>query len=294
MGKVTIADLNIEIDLMNHQFYYDRFQKYGNNGFEKNDLKISVSSCGKILIPEGGIIGQVKDTIILRLEKDRYCRYLVDSQSREIIQATFYNDTYSEVEIKLLNRVPETGLYLTEYEYMYTGFAFSDFLCLSGGAVLHGSLIAYENQGIVFSANSGIGKSTHAGLWKKYFGNKVAILNDDKPAIRFYQGVPYVFWTPWSGKSDLNENKKVQLKSIVFIRRADTNRIEKLSARNSIFNLMSQISRPFYDENLGLKTMDTIDRLVQSIPIYQLYCNVSHEAVETAWKQLRTEGVISK
>lgn len=292
MKKVRIANLNIEIDNIDKHFFNYRLRKYETNGFRKPDMILRTISVAEISKPEGEIREQICDATIVHVGNDRYCRYLSDNNTGEIISATYYNATYSEVEIYLLQRNQESDFSLTESEYMHTGFAFSDRLTELGGAVLHGSSVAYADQGIVFSANSGTGKSTHANLWKKRFGSKVTIVNDDKPALRFYTGIPYIFGTPWSGKSDLNANVQIQLKALVFIKRAETIRIERLKTRDSIFNLMGQISRPYYDEKIGLKTMNIIEKLVQTVPIYRLYCNISQEAVDTVYQQLREERII--
>ena len=68
-------------------------------------------------------------------------------------------------------------------------------------------------------AVSGTGKSTHTGLWKKYYGAQVEILNDDKPAIRFEDGLPYLYGTTWSGKQERewNQNASAPLRAIFFL-----------------------------------------------------------------------------
>jgi hypothetical protein len=100
--------------------------------------------------------------------------------------------------------------------------------------------------------------------------------------------------TPWSGKSDLNENISVPLRAIVFLDRGEENRIRHLGTRESIFRLMSQIYRAYYDENLGLLTTGIIERLVKSVPIYLMQCNISTEAVELVYHYLTSEGVITQ
>ena len=42
--------------------------------------------------------------------------------------------------------------------------------------MLHASLISFDGKGYAFSAPSGYGKSTHARLWRGYFGSRVLIL----------------------------------------------------------------------------------------------------------------------
>lgn len=50
--------------------------------------------------------------------------------------------------------------------------------------LMHGAVTAVNGAGYMFfTATSGTGKSTHVGLWKKYFDD-VEIINGDKPFIR--------------------------------------------------------------------------------------------------------------
>lgn len=236
--------------------------------------------------PQGDIMETVNATTIVRMNDNRLCRYLREKETGRIAMATYYNQDYSEVEVSLWRGRKHAAFSMTDFEYMYSGFAFSDRLMVLGGAVLHGSAIAIDNSGIVFSANSGIGKSTHTSLWKERFGDKVAIINDDKPAIRFYDGIPYICGTPWSGKTDLNTNIKVPLKAIVFIQRATINRIERLNIRDSIFCLTGQMERPYYDIGLGIQTLDRIEKLVANVPVYRLHCSISQEAVEIVYEEI--------
>ncbi len=293
MKKVEVANINIEINSID-QYCLNKYRKYENSNLEKPELILRTRYFDDLTKkPQGEIIGQIYDATIIRISNNCYCRYLCRSKTRKIITAIYYNSSYSDVEIHLLKRSAQPCLSLSEYEYMYSGFAFSDRLTELGGAVLHGSAIAYSHQGIIFSANCGTGKSTHTRLWKELFHDKVTIVNDDKPAIRFHEGIPFMFGTPWSGKTNLHTNVQVPLKSIVFIKQEETNRIERLNTRDSIFSLMSQIARPYYDEKLGLKTMEIIEKLVQTVPIYRLHCNISQEAVDTVYQKLIQERVIN-
>ena len=61
------------------------------------------------------------------------------------------------------------------------------------GFFFHSSCLELDGEGYAFSAVSGTGKSTHTALWQKHFGDRVTMINDDKPIIRrcggrFYEG----------------------------------------------------------------------------------------------------------
>ena len=66
--------------------------------------------------------------------------------------------------------------------------------------LLHSAVIEADGRGIAFFARSGVGKTTHTRHWIKTYFPQVNIVNGDKPIIRFYDGIPYAYGTPWAGK----------------------------------------------------------------------------------------------
>lgn len=46
-------------------------------------------------------------------------------------------------------------------------------------------MLEIDGKAYMFSAPSGTGKSTHAKLWRDCFGDRVTMINDDKPLIKF-------------------------------------------------------------------------------------------------------------
>ncbi len=167
-------------------------------------------------------------------------------------------------------------------EYMATGAAFYEMLISHSGLLLHSSAVEYEGKAYLFSAPSGTGKSTHTSLWLKEHPGS-AILNDDKPAIRILPDGIYVYGTPWSGKTDLNCNRKVKLCGITFLSRGSENTIEKADPLFSIRAILEQTVRPKGKEKV-VELMDLIDRIVREVPIYKMACNMDPEA---AWVSYR-------
>ena len=92
------------------------------------------------------------------------------------------------------------NLSMEEHEYMWTGEAFYIEALRYGGIVLHSSCVEKDGQAYLFSAKSGIGKSTHTHLWLTEIPN-TRIINDDSrclyaatgksaPAERRFRGKP--------------------------------------------------------------------------------------------------------
>jgi hypothetical protein len=169
---------------------------------------------------------------------------------------------------------------------VYIGTAFANRLETLGGSTLHGSSISYKGEGVVFSAPSGTGKSTHTALWKKCFGDDVEHINDDRPAIRIEGDTPMIYGTPWSGKTALNNPLSVPLRAIVFVERGEKNAVTKLDFTESMLLLGGQIGKPYYDAVLGGKVVDLMVELTKRIPIYRLTCNMEKEAAFVARKAI--------
>ena len=83
--------------------------------------------------------------------------------------------------------------------------------------LFHGSVIAVDGIGYLFTAKSGTGKSTHTRLWRELFGERAVMVNDDKPLIKVSENGIIVYGTPWDGKHRLSTNTFVPLKGICFM-----------------------------------------------------------------------------
>lgn len=166
---------------------------------------------------------------------------------------------------------------ITDWEYYLLNLQFSAELLKHKGFVLHSSAVALNGNAFLFSADSGIGKSTHTSLWCDCF-NEAFIINDDKPALRCIDGTFYCYGTPWSGSVNLNRNVKVPLKAICFIERGNENSIERLSDFSFIFEkILTQTLRRAGVNGTSL-LLETIDNLIKTVPFYRLKCLPNKEA----------------
>ncbi len=175
-------------------------------------------------------------------------------------------------------------LSLLEHEYMWTGAEFCEQLLKYNGFMLHSSGVACDGKAYLFSAPSGTGKSTHTTLWRKVFGDeRCFILNDDKPVIRIIDGEVLAFGTPWSGKTDLNENIGLPLQGICFLQRGATNHIEKMSPKDAVHMLLDQTIRPT-DAAKMTKLLELLDELLKKVEVFSLCCNMENEAAIVAFE----------
>ena len=176
-----------------------------------------------------------------------------------------------------------------DWEYMLTGSDFYTALIDFDGILLHSSCVAVDGVAYAFSADSGTGKSTHTQLWLKHFGDRAHIVNDDKPAIRFIDGKVYACGTPWSGKYDYSTPEMLPLGGICFLERSKTNHIKKADTSKAIYNIFSQTVRKLGPSKME-KLFDVLEKIFANVPIWELGCNISDEAVLTSYNAMKPDN----
>ena len=153
------------------------------------------------------------------------------------------------------------------------------------GFLLHSAVIDVNGRGIAFAARSGTGKTTHIRLWHRLLGDRCAVINGDKPLIRFIEGKPYAYGTPWAGKEGYNINSRVRLSDICFLDRAKENSIAPIPAKEAVKRLLCQIYMP---ENplKKIKTLELMDLLMKNIGVWKIGCNMDISAAETVYNKI--------
>lgn len=225
-------------------------------------------------------------TVQIKNEKGRTAkqgvRYLSDNQDEsQHIDITI--DVTQKRVLASMKEHPE--LVQDDWEYMLTGSDFYTNLVDFDGIMLHSSCIVVDDKAYAFSADSGTGKSTHAQLWLKHFGKRAYMLNDDKPAIRIIDGKVYACGTPWSGKYDYSSPEIVELAGICFLERSDNNWIKRAETSKAVFNIFSQTVRALNSEKMD-SLFNVIDKIFALVPLYEMGCNISDEAVMTAYNAM--------
>ena len=151
--------------------------------------------------------------------------------------------------------------------------------------VMHGTVIEVENKGIMFTALSGTGKTTHMLYWQEMLGDKLKIINGDKPIIRFFDGVPYAYGTPWAGKEGFNTNTRTELRDICLIERADVNEVVPLTGFQIVSVFIKQIYHP-EDLEARNKTYDLANKLLSYCNLRKIRCTKDISAAKTAYNAI--------
>ena len=144
--------------------------------------------------------------------------------------------------------------------------------------LVHASAVEYEGEGIVFTAASGVGKTTQAELWAKYKNAK--ILNGDKVFFKQEENGIHAWGSPWKGSSPYGCNESAKLRAIVVLEQAKENKIQKLNVLESMQYFVPHIFYPCWDERCEQAVLTFLDQVLEETEVYLLKCRPDEDAVE--------------
>lgn len=262
MNKIyKIADLYIRIDYKFDAYFKGNIEKYISNS-EIYDHTITTVLCDSISRPIGDPFISKKNRHIYRHENRE--SLLVLNANNEVDVLIEYDLDYKDVTVFLQKELDN----IAEKEYIFTGIMFMDIALSKNYISIHASAISYQGKGILFSAPSKTGKSTHARLWLEAYPDSY-IFNDDKPLIQIKEKI-LVYGTPWSGKTTVNRNQSFPLESIVFLAQGKVNKIKELSQEEKLIHLMRNSNRPRSKE-LWENNLTSLAALIKDITMYQAH-----------------------
>lgn len=179
--------------------------------------------------------------------------------------------------------------------------------------VFHGATITFQDRAYIFTAPSGTGKTTHIRLWKQEYGDRVDIINGDKPILRVTPDAGIVaYGTPWAGKERWQRNTSAPVAGICIVTRATdaqttstrqsetpmssgqagptaaftddhgiANTCTRIDTDEALPTIIQQTYLPS-DPSMASATLDLLDTLLRQVPVYRLACTISKAAVHAS------------
>ena len=154
--------------------------------------------------------------------------------------------------------------------------------------LFHGSVVALDNQAYMFTAPSGVGKTTRTKLFRDLYPDSI-VVNGDKPLIKITKTSAIACGTPWCGKEGWNTNTMVPLRAIFLLERADEKKvssIEEVSLGKAFPFLLQQTHRPA-SPVLMRKTLQLLKSLDKKVKIYKFCSTPTEASVRLAYETAR-------
>lgn len=198
------------------------------------------------------------------------------------VWTVFQEDDREEIEMQIakdFSRVLVTKNTAPAGDLMFElGLVFSYAMLSRDACVLHGVLMEWEGRGILLLARSGMGKTTHARMWRDT--ENALILNGDRCLCRNIDAQWIGFGMPWCGTSGEYINRKVPITDIVFLDRGLRNTVSPMPVFDGTMRLLESIKAPTWEPTLYTRAMDRCEQIAQCIPMWHLLCTPDVEALQ--------------
>lgn len=264
MIEKTYRILNkiLRISLENTAIIPDEFKRFSCATEEKPDVVV-ISDCAS----------------------EEYCcygiRYLSDGDKK--IKNVFFSqkdrgqmlysktDDYSRLHLQLDSNCTNAVL----SELLVVGFY--SHISLQKALLLHASAVYYKKKAVIFTAASGVGKTTQAELWQEH--KDAAIMNGDKVFLTKESEKIVAWGSPWNGSSPYAQNIGAEVAAIVVLEQAEENNIRKLSGMELLEKLASHVFIPGWDSRCESAVLDLLDEVLAGTDVYLLRCGPNEDAV---------------
>lgn len=150
---------------------------------------------------------------------------------------------------------------------------------------IHASALMYKNNAYIFTALSGVGKSTHAKLWREAFGKDVIMINDDRPYLKVTDKGVFAYSHPQAGKHNIYTNTMCKVLMIGKIVRDNSNFVKEMS-KPEFFPFFVQQTFTMDDYKTTKKIIGLIKKALTYVQVCEVHCNMDPDAAYNIYKQV--------
>lgn len=109
--------------------------------------------------------------------------------------------------------------------------------------LMHGAVAAVKGGAYMFTAASGVGKTTRLKGWLEQIEDS-SVVNGDKPLLKVTDHEILACGTPWCGKEKLHTNSVVPLRAIILLERGEKEKLRRITFSEAFVKLLEQSYRP--------------------------------------------------
>ena len=270
--KLAISDIKILINMPeNLEFPSVGFCFEDNFEDGKEDVRYDVRYDDHIENPFGELLQNIRGCQLYR--HNHHYTYIYSFQTcgnREKVRLDLSSDQTDNV-LSIPQKNAQNCI-----EYLFAILGIELILLKYHRIFMHGALVRYKEEGLIFTGPSGIGKSTQARLWEQY--ENAEILNGDRVIMQADEKI-IGHGSPYAGSSGIYLKKQVPIKAIIMLRQAKYNHIERLMGAEAFRTLFPRFLILPLDEYTDY-LYGMIEKVVMEIPIYLLSCRPDQDAVD--------------
>ncbi len=126
------------------------------------------------------------------------------------------------------------------------------------------ALVTPAGRGVVFTGQSGDGKSTTARLWSTLDG--ASALSDDRVVVRREADGLWAYGTPWHGDAGIARAARAPLAAVLVLGRGERDDVRPLGRAEALSLLVARSFPPFHDGAAMSRTLAILESVVASVP----------------------------
>ncbi len=216
--------------------------------------------------PGGEIYRKIPWAIYRKNKSWMYREILENKENDPPRRIVIFNDdhTLADIYLKshdLISHSPQHALSLFPSDQLLLSRIFADRAALT----LHSSGMIINGAGLVFTGQSGAGKSTIATLLK----GEGELLCDEYVVVRKWENGFRLYGTWSHGDIEEVSNNDAPLKALMFLEKSESNEIVPLKDTKEIISrIIPRIMQPLVTKDWWDKTLATLDQLIKEVPFY--------------------------
>lgn len=283
MLKLTIGKLNIQLNGVDAEQISDNTLLFRSDFQGEADLTYTIRIGENPPVISSPVIYRAKDIMVFGKPDGLEARLLYMPDSRDCYA---YYEEISEKEINIY----VNGAYLN---HLKIDTIFISLLALErheerrGAFILHCAYMSFDGKAILFSGPSGIGKSTHSGLWCNEYPDRTCVLNGDKCLLTMDDGRLFANGWPVCGSSGICQNERREVAAIILLQQSMINQFIEEKPMRNFKQLLAQITVNYWNNQYTDDAMNFIESLLQRTGCATYACNISSEAVVTLYNKLK-------
>lgn len=171
-------------------------------------------------------------------------------------------------------------------EYMNSLYLTSNYLLQFNCCAYHSVAIRVNGKAYLIAADSGVGKTTQYRNLRELYGDRIEIINGDKPILQFTKNEIIVHTSPWRGKEHYGSDISGKLAGIVFLRQWKHNWIQRMNPEDMVVLSFSKfLYHPDCEETVR-KVAELDRQLLNTIPVYLFDNKGDLESSELLYKSI--------
>ncbi len=268
LGDVFLR-LTGEVPIIPEDSYLARFRTEET----RIDVLCRIEQKDELKPPEGECVFRSPMRQVVRTE-DALCvaHFSVSSESPSAILTVF------DKEPDVLELALRGGDSECLHQRILNSIAMEHLLLRHGHAIFHAAWFERQGSAVLFSGDSGAGKSTHTNLWARE--RSVYAVNGDRALFLRRNETIFAAGLPYAGSSGICENRILPVRTVVFLSHGKENDLRRLPPGEAVRALVSQMPVQKWCADDLSSAMQMALTVAERVPIYAYACLPNSSSVD--------------